>query len=123
LGATSWTLSAPRQRCAISHERLERTSLRVGAFTDSAVPALRCKELGLGFAASELPVRQDQGRIGDPSSSRCCARVFRRAGSTEHGEPGLLERAFGVLGVVARLELGESVGELCGPRLGMDRIG
>jgi hypothetical protein len=35
----------------------------------------------------------------------------------------LLERAFGVLGVIACLELGESVCELCGPRLGIDGVG
>jgi len=84
---------------------------------------LRREELGLGLSTSELPVRQDQGSIGDASSSRSRVRIFGRAGRTDYGATGLFERAFRVLGVFACLELAESVFELRGLRLGLDRVG
>jgi len=81
------------------------------------------EELGLRLATSELPIRQQQSRIGDPSRPRSFARIFRRARSAQQRTTGLLERAFGVLGVVARLEVGQSVFELRGRRIGTDHIG
>jgi hypothetical protein len=123
LGVRSPAPSASGQRRAISHEGLEDTSLRVGAFTDRAQAALRGKELGLGLSTRELPVRQDQGRSRNPSSPRSRVRIFGRAGSEKHGATGLFERPFRVLGVVACLELAEPVFELRGWRLGLGRVG
>jgi hypothetical protein len=109
--------SLARKARTLSHECLEGAALRIGALTDGGEATLRCKELGLNTTTLELPLGQYQGGLGDPLSAGHCAGIASKARRRRQGTPCLLERAFGILGVLSCLELAESMLELGESRL------
>ncbi len=80
----------------------------MGTVTNAAQSSLRFKELSLGAPSGELATRQHHRGVGDPLSAGCGERVLDGTVRAVERASGLLESAFGVLGVLPGFEVSET---------------